>query len=101
MFECKMCGMCCRNIQRYKEKILPILREILGEDITEFNIKDNNGICVHLTNDNKCSIYENRPIICNTNKIFELLSTAIGVDKSELYKAQHISCRINRNNINH
>ena len=29
------------------------------------------GVCLYLNDDNKCEIYEYRPIICNTDKIYE------------------------------
>ncbi len=96
MFECKMCGICCRNIRRYKDEIYPIFKRLLGETIPNFDIEDDNGVCVHLTEDNKCSIYEERPILCNTGKMFELLSMELGVTKDELYKAQALSCEINQ-----
>lgn len=96
MFECKMCGMCCRDVNRYKEQVYPILKELLGGAIPNFEIKDIDGVCIHLTEDNRCSIYTQRPILCNTEKMFELLSRALGVSKSQLYKAQILSCELNR-----
>lgn len=100
MFECKMCGMCCRNIKRYKEQVYPILKELLGGAIPNFEIKDIDGVCIHLTEDNRCSIYAQRPILCNTEKMFDLLSIALGVTKNELYKAQILSCEINKKHLN-
>ena len=101
MFECKMCGMCCRSIKRYKEEVYPILKELLGDDMPDFDIKDNDGVCTHLTEDDRCSVYAQRPVICNTEKMFELLSVKLRISKSELYKAQVLSCRINQGyNIN-
>ena len=91
-----MCGMCCRNIKRYKNEIYPILKWLLGDAIPNLDIEENNGVCAHLTEDNKCSIYAQRPILCNTEKMFELLSRALGVSKSQLYKAQILSCELNR-----
>lgn len=29
--------------------------------------------CKHLTEDNKCDIYENRPLICNTDRLYDTL----------------------------
>ena len=92
-----MCGMCCRNIKRYKDEVYPILKEILGATIPKFDIEDDNGVCVYLTDDNKCSIYEQRPILCNTELMFELLSATLGITKSELYKIQILSCEMNQN----
>lgn len=30
-------------------------------------------VCKHLTQDNKCDIYENRPLICNTDRMYTTL----------------------------
>ena len=92
--------MCCRNVKRYKEEIYPIFKRLLGETIPNFDIEDDNGVCVHLTEDNKCSIYEQRPILCNTEKMFNLLSEVLNISKGELHQAQKIACEINRKNIN-
>lgn len=100
MFKCKMCGMCCRNIKRYKNEIYPILKGLLGDAIPNLDIEENNGVCAHLTEDNKCSIYGQRPVLCNTEKMFDLLSIALGVTKNELYKAQILSCEINKKHLN-
>lgn len=27
-FKCLMCGMCCRNIKRYREDVYPVLKNI-------------------------------------------------------------------------
>lgn len=100
-FECLMCGSCCRNVKRYKEEVYPILKNILGENTPEFNIEDNEGVCTYLTEDNKCSIYGQRPFLCNTVYMFELFSETLGVSKVDLYKAQKLSCKTNRkHNIN-
>lgn len=57
MFDCDKCGLCCRNIHK-----IPQLKEYdLG-----------NGVCRYLTSNNLCSIYENRPDICNSEKMYEL-----------------------------
>jgi Fe-S-cluster containining protein len=54
-FNCNQCGACC--------KVLPIL---VAPDLV-----DEDGHCRHLK-DNKCTIYENRPDICNHDKMFAL-----------------------------
>lgn len=60
--------MCCRDVNRYKEQVYPILKELLGGAIPNFEIKDIDGVCIHLTEDNRCPIYAQRPILCNTEK---------------------------------
>lgn len=94
-FRCKKCGMCCRNVKRYKEKVYPELKTLLGDAMPDFCIEDINGVCVFLR-DNICSIYETRPIICNTDKMFTLISRILGVDKNDLIIAQSLSCKINK-----
>ena len=55
-FPCTGCGLCCQNIG-----LIPQLKEFdLG-----------NGICKFLKN-SQCEIYENRPDICNIEKMFDL-----------------------------
>ena len=95
VFLCQVCGMCCRNIQRYKE-ILPELRVILNDDSLTFPYKDMNGVCEHLADDNKCAIYYNRPDIWNTNVMFPILSKALGCSIDKIIEGQLLSCKINR-----
>lgn len=55
MFRCDMCGECCRNLDKcsiYKE------------------MHDGDGICRFLSG-NKCSIYEERPLICRIDDSYE------------------------------
>ena len=54
MFDCTKCGVCCRHIA----KILP-----------DYDRGD--GVCKYLTKDNLCRIYDNRPFICNIDKIYD------------------------------
>jgi len=50
-WQCKKCGTCCR---------------IAGLAMPEFDRGD--GACKMLTEDNLCSIYDNRPNICRVKK---------------------------------
>lgn len=93
-FKCNMCGMCCRNIHYWKMN-LPLMKEILNDESIDFPYKDINGVCEMLA-DNKCSIYEIRPIACNTEEMFKLLHNAIGLEVLDFLKYQEISCRKNQ-----
>ena len=42
---------------------------MIGKIIPELDRGD--CACIHLTSENRCDIYENRPFICNTDKIYE------------------------------
>ena len=54
-FPCEKCGLCCRMIGG-----IPALHDFDRGD----------GTCIHLSG-NLCSIYENRPLICNTSRMYE------------------------------
>lgn len=56
MFLCTKCGLCCRNIGN-----IPELKEY----------DTGNGICIHLTEDNLCGIYTERPDICHVEKMYQ------------------------------
>jgi len=61
---CSMCGCCCRSIDVAVKSV-----EELGIDIEKFPYHWNEkGECEMLVG-NKCSVYENRPTLCNTGKM--------------------------------
>ena len=56
--KCDKClGLCCRRIGQF-------------EFMKIFDRGD--GVCKYLTKDNKCEIYDHRPLICNTDRLYEL-----------------------------
>ena len=57
MFVCNKCGLCCRNIDKI-------------EELSQYD--NGNGVCIYLTDDNLCAIYDTRPDICNTDKMYKL-----------------------------
>lgn len=57
IFPCEKCGLCCRHID-----LIPQLKEY----------DQGNGRCIHLMDNNLCSIYDERPDICNVRKMYEL-----------------------------
>ncbi len=57
-FPCTICGVCCKNISH----IEPLKKYNLG-----------NGVCKYLDlTNNFCKIYENRPDICDVDKMFDI-----------------------------
>lgn len=57
IFVCDQCGICCKHIDQ-----IPQLKQF----------DSGNGQCIHLTDNNLCAIYSDRPDICNVDKMFEL-----------------------------
>lgn len=48
--------------------------------------------CKHLTEDNKCDIYENRPLICNTDRVYNNFFKGI-MTRKEYDNINSESCR--------
>ena len=82
MFECKRCGLCCKNI-----KNIPELKDYHNGD----------GVCVHLTHDNLCEIYNNRPDICDVNKMFEIKYHNI-MTRDEYDRLNGYGCKVLKSN---
>ena len=55
---CTCCGLCCKKIDSIQ---LPKQYRYLDRG---------DGVCRYLCN-NLCTIYENRPIICNSEKMYQ------------------------------
>lgn len=59
MYKCVKCGKCCELMH-----LLPI-----GDKWREL-LDDGNGKCKYLTQEKLCSIFENRPIVCNHKELY-------------------------------
>ena len=58
-FECTKCAGCCtkENLKYYNLK--------------RWGIEINDGVCKNLKEDNTCGIYEDRPLICRIEELFD------------------------------
>jgi uncharacterized protein len=70
IFPCTQCGCCCRRVGKIKEIGVPF----------PYKVKKN-GACEMLTSDNKCKVYDSRPLLCNISE----LAKAFGRDVEEFY----------------
>ena len=77
MFECDRCGLCCRSL-----KEIDILSPLNRGD----------GVCRYLEN-NLCSIYNDRPIICRVDDCYEKFFKNI-MTKEEYYTLNYESCKL-------
>lgn len=56
-FNCERCGACCRNIDK---------------SIHFAALDKGDGVCLYLDEEsNLCSIYENRPLLCNVDLAYK------------------------------
>jgi len=71
-FPCTQCGQCCRHISSIlSHSNYPI---VIQDLVNRFPYEVNDdGSCSKLTEDGTCSVYDNRPIMCNVKLMGQLL----------------------------
>ena len=75
-FPCTSCGLCCKQVGNVLKhgSDNPIIQEL----IDRFPYKPNlDGSCPKLDGQNRCLVYNNRPIICNIKLVAILLKQPI------------------------
>lgn len=75
MFYCSRCGLCCKHIDKIPQ-------------LSEYH--DGDGVCRYLV-DNKCSIYESRPDICNVDYVYKTFFSEI-YSLQEFYELNYYVC---------
>lgn len=79
MFICDKCGLCCMNVDK-----LPIYGELDRGD----------GICRYFDCKSKlCTIYENRPDICNVDKTYNQIFSKY-MSRDEYYSLNYKACQM-------
>lgn len=78
MFICNKCGLCCMKVNNSS-----IYAELDRGD----------GICKYLDEKTKlCKIYNNRPILCNIDKMYEQFFYK-KLSKEDYYKLNYEACK--------
>jgi Fe-S-cluster containining protein len=68
-FPCNGCGRCCRKIA---QAVAFVKEAGFPEEVCDFPYTwDEQGVCEMLTPDNRCKVYNTRPILCNVEKMYE------------------------------
>ena len=62
-FKCRKCGECCSHL---RSSIYSL--KVFSDDLTFHYTFDKTGKCEKLI-DNKCSVFETRPALCNTETV--------------------------------
>jgi len=75
MYPCTKCGCCCRNL--HKSELY-------------FELDRGDGVCKYL-NENKCSIYDTRPLICRIDACYDMFFS-MHMSRDEFYKLNLIIC---------
>ena len=70
-FPCSGCGSCCKRVNKAVENITA--RNLKTDEDLTFPYKwDKTGRCEKLSEDNQCMVYEDRPIICNVDRMMKI-----------------------------
>ena len=87
-FPCTQCGLCCQHVGQAIASKPYLENSVVAEAIDAFPYAfDKNGVCEKFIN-NQCSVYDNRPVICNVDTMAELR----GFDKKYWYKVNAMAC---------
>jgi Fe-S-cluster containining protein len=78
-FNCSGCGKCCQNLF-LTEEVSSQFSKTVQKLISEFPYKIHNGTCEKLV-DNKCSVYENRPVICKVDEGYKYFKEEMTLDE--------------------
>lgn len=82
MFRCSGCGLCCKNVKRAVE-VTKHIKEL------EFPYNwDETGRCEKLMEDNKCGVYDDRPLLCNVDGVIKFFN----LDKESFYGDNEKAC---------
>jgi len=84
-FKCQRCGACCRLVGLSD---VPEIKAMARED---------SDACRYLMPDNLCSIYEERPIFCQVDGMYDQYVKEQGITREEWYIKNAKACMYLRN----
>jgi Fe-S-cluster containining protein len=92
-FPCTGCSLCCRSLSF----IIQTAKQGNPESVFYKAAKafpyswDESGCCVMLKN-NLCSVYDNRPLLCNVKQLGSLYAAETGMALSDVYSLNARIC---------
>ena len=84
-FPCTSCGLCCKNLSTMHEDADHPMVAFLVSKFPYKILED--GSC-EMLKDNQCSVYNDRPIICNVR----LGAKVMGIDQDDWYQLVAQGC---------
>jgi Fe-S-cluster containining protein len=105
-YPCTQCGLCCKAIGKHLViiEMLPDSFKNTSPHYQElkkfpFEIKPD-GVCSKLSEDGKCTVYENRPTICDIYKMWEkYFSSSMSYEDYKKRAANQCNKMIRENNL--
>lgn len=98
-FNCTKCGGCCTNVGRTQKRFLenpdehnhPAYRLILE---FPYGFKEDGTTCEKYDPAIGCTIYENRPLVCNAKEMAPFYQAHFGWTEAQYYKEQAKNCNV-------
>ena len=88
-FECTSCGLCCKQIGKIVGSIAPFPWMQKATDEFPYEARED-GSCEKLE-DNRCTVYDNRPLLCDVNRMGD--EPEMPVDKETWFNMNYIGCK--------
>jgi Fe-S-cluster containining protein len=89
-FECTSCGLCCKQVGAILTSPVPFMW--MKQAVKDFPYKPReDGSCEKLGKDNRCSVYADRPLLCNIERMADEIDMPI--NKETWYEMNYIGCR--------
>ncbi len=83
-FDCTGCGSCCRrvgdNLAAHQKAGFP------------YGVKEDGRTCEKLEEDNKCTVYENRPEMCSVEAMYYKVHSKSGKTKKSVFLMEATIC---------
>lgn len=93
-FPCTACGSCCKRVKQAVEHMklhIGHLEDPQYKEVWDFPHKwDETGRCEKLGADNKCTVYENRPPLCNIAEVHKRVFSHLS--KEEFFRYNINGC---------
>jgi Fe-S-cluster containining protein len=95
-FPCTGCGVCCQHAGTAVTIARKLLqsgnRDAYVQEIADFPYEfSSTGRCSQLGEGNQCAVYEDRPLVCSVDRVWEKYQSG-GMSKSEYYQSTAMLC---------
>lgn len=101
-FLCSRCGACCSVVGQMvaiargtaPQLVIDPFVMAMNKLLVDFPVKtDESGKCEHLGADNLCKVYNDRPLICNVDRLYKKVFK-FRMSKKEFYRNNHKNCEV-------
>lgn len=101
-FPCTGCSLCCRNVEKIHSNALNYPKDsIIYRAAAAFPYSWNKEGCCTMLENNLCSIYSSRPLLCNVKELSKCIAVESNIDLNSIYALTATECNnlISANNL--